>query len=88
MEAARFIVEQTEIIQIEKSDLLKENEELRLDNSEMKISLEEIQITLEKYKVYFDIDCEDNEKIKNLKIRIEELEDLIYEMRGKGLLNK
>lgn len=86
LEASKFLVEQTEIIQLEKSDLLNENEELRLENSEMKINLEEIQMKLDKYSVYFDIDSEDNKKIKNLKARIEELEDFIYEVREKGFL--
>lgn len=83
-EAANFLVEQMNLIQEEKMELIAENEKLQIEMESLHLDLNFNNENLQKYQEYFNLNDEKNQIIYRLKEKIEELEDCLEQMKEKG----
>ena len=87
-EAGKFLVDQMNIIQEEKLELIIENEKMQKRLEEMSVELQDRGNILEKYQDFFAPNEEKSQIIIRLKDKIEELEDFIVEIKEKGSIWK
>lgn len=83
-DAANFLVEQMNLIQEEKMELIAENEKLQIEMESLQLDLNFNNENLQKYQEYFNLNDEKNQIIYRLKEKIEELEDCLEQMKEKG----
>ena len=83
LEASKFLVEQMNIIQEEKLDLIVENEKLMKKIEELSGEIQEKTGFLQKFEVFFGENDEKSQIFNKMKGKIEELEDFIEEIREK-----
>ena len=83
-EAGKFLVDQMNIIQEEKMELITENEKLHKQLQEISIDLQDHKNILDKYQELFNPNEDKNQIIGRLREKIEEMEDFIVEIKEKG----